>query len=58
MSFSFDVNNSSFSYLTNINGIYTPLNVKENVLLEKRSTNYTPLHDKSSRVKLYFNDKI
>ena len=54
----FNSGNSFFSYLTRIDGTYTPLNVKETVQVEKRSTTLTPFHEKASRVKRYFNDKI
>ena len=58
LSYVFNCENSFFSYLTRTDGTYTPLNVKETVQVEKRSTTLTPFHEKASRVKCYFNDKI
>ena len=54
----FNNGDSFFSYLTRIDGTYTPLNFKETVSVEKRSTTLNPLHYKASRVKSYFNNKI
>ena len=58
LSYVFNSGNSFFSYLARIDGTYTPLNVKETVKVEKRSTTLTTFHEKASRVKRYFNDKI